>query len=86
MELHKFDADQVKRICKMLHACGIEPTAQTMQALVETAEAHYPGDPAGLEKAAQSLVAFFEGSATARPKQERSWHRLRSWAFSVLRL
>ena len=86
MGLHKFDAEQVKRACKVLSTCGIEPTAQAMQALVETAEAHYPDDPDSLEKAAQALVTFFGGSAIAYTKQERSWHRLRHWAFSVLRL
>lgn len=86
MELPKFDADQIKRAFDVLQACGIEPTAATMQALVETAEAHYPDDPASLEKAARSLVSFFEGAAMTRTKQERSWQRLRYWALSVLRL
>jgi hypothetical protein len=86
MDLPKFGADQVKCAFDVLNAYGIEPTAQTMQALVETAEAHYPNDPASLEKAARSLVTFFDGSATARPKQQQSWRQLRYWAFSVLRL
>ncbi|PSB30661.1 hypothetical protein [Stenomitos frigidus] len=86
MQLPQFDADQIKRASDLLHACGIEPTAQTMLALVETADAHYPGDPTGLEKAAQALVAFFEDSANTKTQKEPPWHRLRHWAFSMLRL
>ncbi|MBW4694904.1 MAG: hypothetical protein KME27_24405 [Lyngbya sp. HA4199-MV5] len=85
MQLSKFDAAQVKAAFHALRACGIEPTAPTMQALVETAEAHYPDDPASLEKAARSLATFFAGSAEARTDPRSSWHWLRVWAFSVLR-
>ena len=86
MALHEFDAEQIQRACAVLSAYGIEPTDQVMQALVETADVHYPNDPARFEKAAQALVAFFGASAIAPTKQERSWQRLRYWALSVLRL
>ena len=86
MKLPEFDAAQMRRAFVTLHACGIEPTTQTMQALVETAAVHYPDDPASLEKAAQALATFFAGAAIAQPKQETSWKRLRYWALSVLRL
>ena len=82
----KFDATQVKSAFEALRVCGIEPTAPTMQALVETAEAHYPNDPASLEKAARSLATFFEGSPDAHTQQTSSWRWLRVWAFSLLRL
>ncbi len=86
MGLSKFDADQVKRAFTLLQSSGIEPTAETIQALVETAEAHYPNDPNSLEKATQSMVEFFTGSPAAREKDERPWERLWQWAFSVLRI
>lgn len=85
MELSKFNAAQVKGAFNVLRACGIDPTAPTMQALVETAETHYPNDPASLEKAARSLTSFFEGSSRKPTKPKFSWYWLRTWAFSVLR-
>ncbi|MBW4474649.1 MAG: hypothetical protein KME45_30370 [Stenomitos rutilans HA7619-LM2] len=84
--MSKFDANQVRSAFNALSNCGIEPTAPTMQALVETAEAHYPNDPASLEKAARSLAMFFEGSTEARPQQKFSWHWFRALAFSLRRL
>lgn len=86
MELHQFDSDQVKRAFKVLQACGIEPTAETMQALAETATEHYPNDPDSLEKAARSMVEFFQSSSVISKTQQVPWMRLKLWAFSVLRL
>ncbi|XGV95262.1 MAG: hypothetical protein ACAF41_21250 [Leptolyngbya sp. BL-A-14] len=85
MALSKFDANQVKAAFEVLSACGIEPTAPTMKALVETAEAHYPDDPASLEKAARSLATFFGGSAEAHTQPKSSWHWLWNRAFAFLR-
>jgi len=85
MELHQFDSKQVKRAAKLLQACGIEPTTETMQALAETAIAHYPNDSESLEKAARAMVEFFEGSPTVAKASEHPWMRLRLWAFSMLR-
>jgi len=85
MELHQFDSEQVKRAANLLQACGIEPTTETMQALAETAIAHYPNEPESLEKAARSMVEFFEGSPTVAKASEHPWMRLRLWAFSMLR-
>jgi len=86
MGLDRFDAEQVQSVSDLLESYDIEPTIETLQALARTAQASYPNDPDGLEKAAVTMLKFFSSQNSHPDQQEGSWNRLKRWAISNLRI
>ena len=86
MDLNKFDAKQVESVSALLTSYGIEPSQETLNALIETAIESYPNDPNGLEKAAKVMLEFFAEENRANQTHEFSWSRFKRWIVLVLRV
>lgn len=79
--VNELEAKQLQQVAIKLQRFGIEPSVETLQALIQTANVHYPHHPEGLLMVADSVLKFFSEHATRYNQQERSWYRLGRWFF-----